>query len=854
MAVVYFPKQVGIENHRLFVAWWVMNIVGMVLCCVDLFYEKAYFSEEEADDIVLIVWAAVGSNTTGMDYDVDEEMCSNLDRYDYCFDTACVYGFFNNTCMDPCDDGYMLTDCANWWELRRDSMSRDQVMVSTHIKQQYFQSHPNGTTENLDTTVHLMRGSHRWKIEFKYSETVPKNGYTFYSSETSSSTDEILTVLCDPKGNVIGTYEPDESISLVWNEIASATGYTGLLDVAMPEAGANMLEGAYYSSGPAARVTGVEVDLTINCVNVQSELLYDVQVSWGGPVCVVTCLLADVPKTWPTYVYSFRSPDSNITRLRRFHGINVVADTGGVYYYFHWYNIYSWFILSSVVLRVPSTITCIMASRFCGHLSKVYGRAIRERFNLATQIASGPMDVMINAQIFDNIVGSEEIELKKDAFIMWMARGLKGYLGADLDHQELCNMIDMSYHQMLVLMHAKRKEVSKSQLGEKKKRSLFKWSHKEQLDAAVFEHDDATGIDRDGFLQLSLLKSAVSIPDMVVLFDRDRHVSRAERFFRPYELKSVLTSGAASAAHIVLADAAIASEQAFETQIEGGGAVEKGHVLRRPSDAAATAAAANAAVAAGAAANEATCSELRRLQEKLEELRMSTDSALYGVSEGMKKTDHAVHSLTQGVKKLAQLELLRLQVSTPATADGPPTGDVSGPKADSGSLTAFLEMTLPSQRLDVERRLDALEQKVQNIFNDLRLLEPPPLEPPGANPSLTDACSAAFFAMQSAPGRGTTATGGGASLVDSLPNAPLPDQLAGTAGRDSDNGPGSPSLGGPNLLFSGGMGVESVETSARRLQEGNALRSAARSLPTCEQPDTVAPALCNEAEEWSMRC
>eukprot|EP00811_Abedinium_folium_P033846 NODE_677_length_2843_cov_16.037187.p1 GENE.NODE_677_length_2843_cov_16.037187~~NODE_677_length_2843_cov_16.037187.p1 ORF type:complete len:878 (-),score=231.71 NODE_677_length_2843_cov_16.037187:182-2815(-) len=526
---VIFPKAIVIENSRLTTFWLSLCILCVGALLFELFFAFAYFEEvDAAADITVVIWASVGSENSSES--VDDYMCSNLDHFEYCYDTSCGYAFLNNTCLPICDDSYSGSHCAQWWELSNSGLHLDKVMFATHIREDFFITDETSDDNASDLNNYLIMETHRWKVSFMYSQTVPEYDFPGYTESVSSSTDTILTVLVDPDGEVIGTYEPDVNVQLTWDEVASASGYASLLDSVISQAGTNGLEGAYYEDGPIVRLPGIEIYLIVSCSNDNDLLEYDVTIDWSGPACLVEISVPDFPRTWPSYVKHFYDQDTTVLRRRRYHGVYIVTKTSGTYYYVSGYNIYEWLLLGTVLIAIPSKIVQFVATNLCGHISTVYGHCIKERYNLLDQLAATATMLSLNTSVIQTIVGEEG--LTKELFTAFMALGLRERLGDGLDPADSCTLVDICFHQMLMKSRSHARRLSE----------LLPASHAEE--ACNFEGDGCQDVSRGTLLQLAMLESNVGLSDLVLLFQHHRKRNRLEEAFTPHALKEVLRSSA----------------------------------------------------------------------------------------------------------------------------------------------------------------------------------------------------------------------------------------------------------------------------------------------------------------------
>eukprot|EP00811_Abedinium_folium_P026054 NODE_377_length_3107_cov_12.557718.p1 GENE.NODE_377_length_3107_cov_12.557718~~NODE_377_length_3107_cov_12.557718.p1 ORF type:complete len:890 (-),score=226.51 NODE_377_length_3107_cov_12.557718:437-3031(-) len=525
---VRFPKHIAIEDHRLSKVWWCLLIVFATILLFQLFYLEGYFTLYDTGALTVVLWGVISSKEDAASYDVDAELCTDPTQFDYCHDLYCDVAYLDQTCMSMCDGEAALENCTAWWEVSMESQARDSIMLATHFVQNFMP-----TEANIDRSLlprlsnHFTTEFHRHSLAFKYTQVLPE--YYFYNEHIFSSQDDIFTVLLNSDYEVMDTYEPSASVSLTWDIILQAAGRSTLMSDTLPEAGYNFYEDTTAPDGPITRIAGIEIDLKVDCTNNPKHYVAtDVELDWDGPVCMVMAVIPDTPVTWPVYERVFPSLGGTALRVRRYHGIRIVAVATAALYYFDPLTFYLWVVSSSVVMVLPSHIMRLMAVLCLGSLSKVYKKVIYEPFCIRTELRSTAIMLLSGACSFHQLADFTE-GISKERFSTWMVDALKDE--SALNHNEVCRMVDVCYEQVLTVTtnscHFPKIHHQKDGTPEAN---------------SVAHHVLPKYIDADSYLSCYMLESRVGFTDMVTLFDMDQKRTFLERFFMPLALRALATT------------------------------------------------------------------------------------------------------------------------------------------------------------------------------------------------------------------------------------------------------------------------------------------------------------------------
>eukprot|EP00811_Abedinium_folium_P009305 NODE_185_length_3438_cov_7.369073.p1 GENE.NODE_185_length_3438_cov_7.369073~~NODE_185_length_3438_cov_7.369073.p1 ORF type:complete len:1000 (-),score=249.74 NODE_185_length_3438_cov_7.369073:353-3352(-) len=535
MVRITVPMQMQLENAHLSLLCWVMRIGVLVAVVAELVVLQAYYTTTDANQLMeMILWVEVAAAEDTAEYDVDAELCASAANYDYCYDSECLWSYRNNTCIPMCgSDNDALENCTNWFELLHEGGDGRSVVLATHIMQSYYQV-ASGSAELPSNSNFFVMDTHRWAVGVTYAQTMPSR--LFYNSESHSSFRDTLTVVLDGDGEVIDAMGPAEAIYFEWMTLLAASGHPNLLNSFVADAGENMMPGAVYTEGPMSRISGLEMQLYIECTNADSHWVDKVPQSvihdWGGPLCIAQAEVPDMRKAWLSYTRVFPAKNGSAMRHRQYHGVRLVGVPSGTLYYFDITELYTWLVASIVVFSLPVKIMRFVATHCLNALSHVYQRALDVPFSIVRELAVESVNILaITSSYYELADGPSG--LTKDRFRTWMVDALQGQ--ESLKPDEVGCLVDVCFQEML----------NQGQIPTRHH------SHVERLRTRVSNVINAgapsiplpgqrRAIDEDTYVKVGLLQSRISLSDIINLFKSDRKFTWLEKLFSPPRLLSII--------------------------------------------------------------------------------------------------------------------------------------------------------------------------------------------------------------------------------------------------------------------------------------------------------------------------
>eukprot|EP00811_Abedinium_folium_P004821 NODE_1443_length_2476_cov_5.808855.p1 GENE.NODE_1443_length_2476_cov_5.808855~~NODE_1443_length_2476_cov_5.808855.p1 ORF type:complete len:781 (-),score=181.63 NODE_1443_length_2476_cov_5.808855:134-2335(-) len=286
-------------------------------------------------------------------------------------------------------------------------------------------------------------------------------------------------------------------------------------------------------------MSGQEVSLLLECGS--QETLAESQDWEDLTVCFISVIVPDAPKPWTSYSRILPSADHSLVRYRTYRGLHVIAQVMGTFYHFDHYELYLWFVGCLVIMRMPSSIMQLITTRWLGHLSRMYLRAVKERFNLTCQIARAPVELMVNTAAFHEIADRED-GITRAAFQTSMIEALHGQWQI-LDEDELGRVVEVCYNQMA-------REWKRNPSHESFRSRLLDTAYKKSVSTirhaktgmGATDSSEMSAISEDCFIHCGMLGSSLSFNDLVMIFDQDRPLGIIERLFIPSKLSKFTRS------------------------------------------------------------------------------------------------------------------------------------------------------------------------------------------------------------------------------------------------------------------------------------------------------------------------
>lgn len=321
------------------------------------------------------------------------EVCASPWQADFQWDPAGSVVYANHTCVPPCSFA-QTSDCIpNLQTHRRETQS--QVFFVTQFEE--HQVDANGLDGPKRMSFVPLEAAHSVGFGFHFSVPEPSVWGAYMhvgighqpTSHHGSSSLNVLTVIQDWQRTVIDVIPPDPwntAINLNVTELLILAGARDYLDQPNPEM-PNYLANAHFPEGGFGRITGLNIDLNVECFQEQDRTvsLGEKDVEWDGPVCYVRIEQSSTKK-WATAEVS-GSGDGWDSFVRVEHGIRVAFRLGGQFRFFDLEYLIVQVTSSIVFLFLPQKIMFALICHALGHLSIIYRDALIEKFDIGKEIA-----------------------------------------------------------------------------------------------------------------------------------------------------------------------------------------------------------------------------------------------------------------------------------------------------------------------------------------------------------------------------------------------------------------------------------------------------------------------------------
>jgi len=403
-------KYVVLHNWKLRFVYYVLCLVVFVFFVYRMVETKQYLVRETPTG-VLRPWvverkgdADIAAKLTARSaLTLNSTTCVNASLYEYWWD-ALVWKYGPHTCLPLCEGSEEKSPAAPVCMYPSEGVSQDSssVFFPTSFSEQLLHVEDNERWYFTTAVEELV-------LHFEY--TVDVKEYGWFSSETRTyrSESDILTVVVQDD-KVVQMIMPQETPSFSVSQLLELAG----ADLnAIQLASANKKPGVPppFSDGPIARVSGLEMSLTLDCHNTESVTM-DIDRDWEGLVCLLKVTPTEV--AWSRR-FVVESLNASAVRYRRYYGILVYHEVRGGPLYFD----LNTFLLSLttviVFINLPGNIILTMCTKVLGHLSTLYCHAIYENVDLLEQCSGMAARLMTMSAAFAHLedMGAPDTEMSK---------------------------------------------------------------------------------------------------------------------------------------------------------------------------------------------------------------------------------------------------------------------------------------------------------------------------------------------------------------------------------------------------------------------------------------------------------
>eukprot|EP00448_Togula_jolla_P027376 CAMPEP_0170651530 /NCGR_PEP_ID=MMETSP0224-20130122/46418_1 /TAXON_ID=285029 /ORGANISM="Togula jolla, Strain CCCM 725" /LENGTH=811 /DNA_ID=CAMNT_0010983331 /DNA_START=57 /DNA_END=2492 /DNA_ORIENTATION=- len=430
----------------------------------------------------------------------------------------------NHVCLPVCGSGFSGRDC----------FSQHDTYVQESTEEFFFPTQlverTSGAEGSEATNNYLLCSAQAMALEFFYGYELPLRNFFGSATELEShfSTESITTKICNSDGTFRRLQPSSSSIRLTLPEIFDIAGDPDVLDRVQARLGANAKPRAAIPEGPVARVSGLEVVLSLKCGSHLDSIhgCQDTSASVDGPVHAFVCTLsARYRQAW-----SWREDVVNVGSIssthRRFHGVRVSFEKGGEEEFWDFQQVFMTIISLLVLLQFPRPIVVAMMTNALGQLSPIYRRLLIPVFDI-TEEASGMVmrlgtDAMHHSKVADRAAGISIVRLGA------LLRQALSHRVSSLDYEEQQRFINCCFSSICV----------PSQIQDDHRHMHRSRKHKrkpEVLRAARVTLRDLA-IDMEKYLVGCSSQEVLPLDHVVDLFNLDRKKTFLENFFMPQDL------------------------------------------------------------------------------------------------------------------------------------------------------------------------------------------------------------------------------------------------------------------------------------------------------------------------------
>lgn len=533
------PKMVVIPNTRVNLlyngCWTFFFVLLVVRFIVAQHWVKTL---DIANDMFSHTWVQGGDSpadvTKGWREFEASTFCRNSSMYYYWWDTRESSKFVGFYCKQPCSQNIYDPSCVPRWDMHKSSGS-DTFLV-TAIRSTSITKAGGAKTESyyVSSAGHLSIG-----LSYGFDVLLP-GGFLWYLGLTKEKGDNsqrgrsmfveipettrIKTEILKSDGEVDETIA-DGAIKLPVKKLLKLAGKPDLLDEIRPEVGPNQKApiGVEIRDGPAARLVGLELIITIECGDTENNFF---PASWSSDyTCSLRARTGEAPIVELEQIDNTGYDQGKAMRVRKLYGIRVTVHRKGHFKIFDSNNFVLQLTALLVLMALPKSFVLAFMTTFLGRLSSIYKRVIYEEFPIRATVA-GMITRMISSSTTFHKLEEYESKYVRDKDI-------------DTDENEgISGISDMQMKDRIREIITPRHGMHSEEEIEQMVDFCFYMVFKSQRDNQ--KHQSAKNSNRitlDGFMSATSSHEKMTLDDLLGLFDWSRKRGCVENFFTPTELK-----------------------------------------------------------------------------------------------------------------------------------------------------------------------------------------------------------------------------------------------------------------------------------------------------------------------------
>mmetsp|Transcript_32056 Transcript_32056/g.73215 ORF Transcript_32056/g.73215 Transcript_32056/m.73215 type:complete len:825 (-) Transcript_32056:30-2504(-) len=550
---IHFDRGVLIQNWRLSLFYLFLLLVVIL---ADL--TKAVFNEIWLRRVAVVgeVQLRAQRNATATSQAWAEfsqsDICTQPESYSYQRQSDSKRTFTSNRCLAPCSsggedisiirhapDGGLVNCFLDAEAITGIPAATSNVFLPTHVQDATY----DARGRNLETAQNYFTPAP------EASSVVINYAYTIRSEEVSESSatttsHDVSTVILRKNDEVYRIVEPGVETVLTVPELLELAGVS--LDSIQSGAGANVVADAAFPDGPVTRISGVELQMHVDCYD-----YLKVVVGATAPLCYL--LVENSKMQWVEHTRRIHAGEGGF-RQRVSHGIQVTGHIGGEYTEANPNNVYIEFMIFFVYLELPTLVVVIVCGMFVGHVSEIYRRTIWKKFSCVDEVAGTVLRRLMYKCAFKNLAdmrseSREATGISKAKMRVYLGElmGLRNHI---LDDYEMRWMVNFCFRS-LSAVRKRAAEPLPPKPGSLLRRCCRKlgiilheaWVEMKEacnVHRPNVQRYNYNAIDLDAFILACSVPDGMAFNDAVKLFRSKRKIKRLERRFTPLEVKNML--------------------------------------------------------------------------------------------------------------------------------------------------------------------------------------------------------------------------------------------------------------------------------------------------------------------------
>jgi len=451
--------------------------------------------------------------------------------------------------MALCPEGRTHADCINQHSMSFQEGAQSSVIV-TSLRQTFLKGKSSNGTDVHRTDNYLVPAASALSLDILYTLKVGTIEMSSYFDTT--------TVARKSDGTVWKRFDASNShVSLTLSELLSLAGVR--LEDTMPVVGRNYFPNALDSSGPLARVAGLNLDIEIKCGRKPRAFFWETAALPTEKHPDVECSLQ--VKTSPSFMVSVVRFESDSvgnlqsgTRVRSYQGVRFTSSFSGKYKRLNLNSVLVNITTAVTFLSIPNQVIFVMAMWFLGHLSRIYRAAVQREFNISKECAAMSMRLIAHSYLFSEVQNQmgkdgkfEEGIIDEASMTQMWTRIIKDHISNPIAAEEMAQFF---MHQ--IVSSFKTPPLSADDYAKRGIRQEMLGLVQDGFNSVLANLDYNRALKKyasgggDKKLNMENFQAAlcsadpISFESLVRLFDQNRPVGRVEQFFTPVQLRICL--------------------------------------------------------------------------------------------------------------------------------------------------------------------------------------------------------------------------------------------------------------------------------------------------------------------------